>query len=182
MNPSCFPGQFSVWQQGLDFSLRHSQAHWVPLISWEIRRVMPRQTGVFADCACTSLCPTMTKADLFSGKCSVTLNVTLEKNFMAAHGQLWHSQQWQFHCRLCAIAEPVWHPCLVACLKEAGTWFPAVLRHVRCSRFLCPRGNWICCWSSIHFARRSCGAISGNNHFSGRWGTASSQTKLREQE
>lgn len=49
-------------------------------------------------------------------------------------------------------------------------------------RFLCPGENWICCWSSIHFARRSCGAIGGNNHFSGCWGNASSQTKLHEQE
>lgn len=117
MNPSCFPEQFSVWQPGLDFSLRHSQADWVPLIPWEIRRVMPRETRVFADCACTSLCCTMSKADLFSQQCSATLAVTLEKNFTATQGQLQHSQQWQVHCRLCAplasvpagLSEGGWH-------------------------------------------------------------------------
>lgn len=64
------------------------------------------------------------------GQCSVTLTVTLEKDCMAAPGQLQHSQLWQFHCRLCAIAEPVWHPFLLACVKEAGVWFPAVLCRV----------------------------------------------------
>lgn len=86
---------------------------WAPLLP-------PRESRVFAGCACSSLCSTTREAGLFSGKCSVTLTVTLEKDFMAAHGQLQHPQQRQFHCSLCAIAEPVWHPCLLACLKEAG--------------------------------------------------------------
>lgn len=118
INPSCFPEQFSVWQQRLDFSLRLSGRLGAsdPLI----RRVMPRESRVFAGCACSSLCSTTREAGLFSGKCSVTLTVTLEKDFMAAHGQLQHPQQRQFHCSLCAIAEPVWHPCLLACLK--GGW------------------------------------------------------------
>lgn len=126
-----------------------------------------------------SLCSTRSKADLFSGKCSVTLTVTLERNFVVAHAQFEYSLQWQSHCTLCATAEPVWHPCLLVCLKGAGIWFPAVLHHVTWASV--PWENGICCWSSIHFARRSCGAISGNNHFTGCWGNASSQSKPHEQ-
>lgn len=95
--------------------------------------------GVCWLCLCSATSSTTSKADLFSGKCSVTPTVTLEKNFMAAHGQLEHSQQWQFHCRLCAIAEPVWHPCLLVCLLELASVFQLCcpMSH----RFLCPGEN-----------------------------------------
>lgn len=180
MHPSCFTGQFSAWQQGLDFTLRHSQANWVPSISWQVR-VRLRETWRFAGWACMSLCSAMSNADLFSGRCSI------------APMWLWRKALWLLvgTSRVCyggnlasdlvleptSLCTPWWHAwrrlAFDYSLRRTG-FFAHALWGIE---FAVYASN-----SSIPFVRRPQGVINGNNHFSGLWGNASSQSKLHKQE
>lgn len=106
------------------------------------KRVRLRETWRFAGWACMSLCSAMSNADLFSGRCSVAPVWLWRKALWLLVGTSRVCSWGQSRFRLSAGTKLALHPCLVACLEEAGVRLQPAPHGLLC---MCAAGNWICC-------------------------------------